>query len=173
MHRKNGSLNYMGPRKQNLLFPLVLTCALISLLLLAGCTSITANPGKGAIASQTSNNADSTVERVEVIHFHPAQQCYSCRTLGEYANETVNTFFAPELASGKLVFKEVNLDLPENADIVKKYEVTGSSLWIGVYNATGLHKEQNVNVWYKINNKTEFMQYLQPIIRDRLNGVIT
>ena len=71
------------------------------------------------------------------------------------------------------MFQEVNLDLPENADLVKKYEVTGSSLWIGVYNANGFHKEQNVNVWYKINNKTEFMQYLQPIIRDRLNGVIT
>jgi outer membrane murein-binding lipoprotein Lpp len=162
----------MGPRKQNRFYPLVLTCALISLLLVAGCTSITANAGKGAIASPAPNNT-SSVERVEVIHFHPAQQCYSCRTLGEYANETVNTFFAPELASGKLVFQEVNLNLPENADLVKKYEVTGSSLWIGVYDANGFHKEQNVNVWYKINNETEFAQYLQPIIRDRLNGVIT
>jgi hypothetical protein len=166
-------MNYMKPHTLNLIIPLILACMVISLLIVAGCTSITANLDKGAIASQTPNSADSTVERVEVIHFHPAQQCYSCRTLGEYAHETVSTFFAPELASGKLVFREVNLDLPENADIVKKYEVTGSSLWIGVYNATGLHKEQNVNVWYKINNKTEFMQYLQPIIRDRLNGVIT
>jgi len=163
----------MKPHTLNLIIPLILACMVISLLIVAGCTSITANLDKGAIASQTPNSADSTVERVEVIHFHPAQQCYSCRTLGEYAHETVSTFYAPELASGKLVFREVNLDLPENADIVKKYEVTGSSLWIGVYNATGLHKEQNVNVWYKINNKTEFMQYLQPIIRDRLNGVIT
>jgi hypothetical protein len=108
-----------------------------------------------------------------VIHFHPAQQCYSCRTLGEYANETIHMFFAPELASGKLVYREVNLNLPENADLVKKYEVTGSSLWIGVYNATGFYKEQNVNVWYKINNETEFKQYFQAIVRDRLNGVFT
>ena len=165
-------MNYMEPRKPNLIIPLILACMVISLLFVAGCSSLTANAGKGAIASPKPNST-SSVERVEVMHFHPAQQCYSCRTLGEYAKETVNIFFAPEIESGKLVFKEVNLDLPENADLVKKYEVTGSSLWIGVYDANGFHKEQNVNVWYKINNETEFAQYLQPIIRDRLNGVIT
>ena len=85
----------MGPGNRILFFSLVLACVVISLLLVAGCSSLTANAGKGAIASQTSNNPDSTVERVEVIHFHPAQQCYSCRTLGEYANETVNTLLCP------------------------------------------------------------------------------
>lgn len=163
----------MGPRKRIQISSLMLTCIVISLLLVAGCSSLTANSGKGAMAAQPTGNPNSTVERVEVMHFHPDQQCYSCRTLGEYANETVNIFFAPELESGRLVFQEVNINLPENADLVKKYEVTGSSLWIGVYDANGFHKEQNVNVWYKINNKTEFAQYLQPIIRNRLDGVIT
>jgi len=163
----------MEPRKLNLIIPMILACMVISLLFVAGCSSLTANEGNGAVTAQSTSHPNSTVERVEVIHFHPAQQCYSCKTLGEYANETVNIFFVPELASGKLVFKEVNIALPENADLVKKYEVTGSSLWIGVYDANGFHKEQNVNVWYKINNETEFAQYLQPIIRDRLNGVIS
>jgi hypothetical protein len=150
----------------------VLAFIVISFLLVAGCSSLTDNSGKVTTTTQSKGNPNNTVERVEVMHFHPAQQCYSCRTLGEYSNETVNIFFAPELASGKLVFREVNLDLPENADLVKKYDVTGSSLWVGVYDANGFHKEQNVNVWYKINNETEFVQYLQPIIRERLNGVI-
>ncbi|MCU0630610.1 MAG: nitrophenyl compound nitroreductase subunit ArsF family protein [Methanoregulaceae archaeon] len=159
--------------KSNFIIPLFLACMMISLIFVAGCSSLTANEGKVAISPSAANITRSTVERVEIMHFHPAQQCYSCRTLGEYANETVNIFFAPELESGKLVYQEVNINLPENADLVKKYEVTGSSLWIGVYDANGFHKEQNVNVWYKINNKAEFAQYLQPIIRDRLNGVIT
>ncbi len=166
-------MNYVEPRKPNLIIPLILACMMISLFFVAGCSSLTANAGKSSMTAQPTGNPNSTVERVEVMYFHPAQQCYSCRTLGEYTNETVNIFFAPELASGKLVFTEVNLDLPENAHLVKKYEVTGSSLWIGVYDANGFHKEQNVNVWYKINNETEFAQYLQPIIRNRLNGVIT
>ena len=162
----------MGPGKRIQVISLGLACIVISLLLVAGCSSLTANAGNGAIASQTPNSS-SNVERVEVMHFHPAQQCYSCRTLGKYANETMTLFFAPELESGKLVYQEVNINLPENVDLVKKYGVTGSSLWIGVYDANGFHKEQNVNVWYKINNETEFAQYLQPIIRNRLNGVIT
>ena len=45
-----------------------------------------------------------------------------------------------ELASGRLVFAHVNYDLPENAALATKYGVTGSSLWIGVYDANGFHK---------------------------------
>jgi hypothetical protein len=163
----------MRPGKMTLIASLMLAGVVISLLLVSGCSSLTANASKGSASVQSTKSSDNTVERVEVIHFHPAQQCVSCKTVGKYANETVNTFFAPELSSGKLVFKEVNLNLKENADIIKRYGVTGSSLWIGVYNATGFHREENIKVWYKINNETEFMEYFQPIIRDRLNGVIT
>jgi hypothetical protein len=155
----------------NTISSLIFACVMVSIMLVAGCTDIPATAGKGPIASQASNSTGSTLDRVEVIHFHPTQQCYSCRTVGEYANKTVNTFFAPELASGTLVYKEVNFNLPENAELVKKYEVTGSSLWIGVYNATGFHKEQNIKVWYKIGNETEYMQYFQAILQERLNGV--
>lgn len=187
---------YQPNKKQNSLFLLILTGMVISLLLVAGCTNTSPNQDENKLSSSTpssikpssgiqsfntlslnklapnSNIAlNNTVERVEIFHFHPAQQCYSCKTLGNYTEETVNTFFTHELSSGKLVFKHISINLPENADLVKKYEVTGSSLWIGVYNETGFHKEQNVNVWYKIDNKEEFMQYLAAIIRGRLNGV--
>ena len=99
-------MKYMGPRKQNLIILLILACMMISLLFVAGCSSLTANAGKGAIASPTPNSTF-TVERVEVMHFHPAQQCYSCKTLGEYAKETVNIFFVPELESGSATRKAV------------------------------------------------------------------
>ncbi|MCX6773910.1 MAG: nitrophenyl compound nitroreductase subunit ArsF family protein, partial [Candidatus Micrarchaeota archaeon] len=89
-------------------------------------------------------------DKVEVIHFHATNQCYSCITVGKYAEETVNTYFSEELKNGKITFAHVNIDLPENQELVKKYEVTGSSLMIGVYNKDGFRKEANANVWYKI-----------------------
>ena len=111
----------------------------------------------------------SEIEKVEVYHFHATNQCYSCKTVGAYAEETVNTYFSNELKSGKIVFGHINGDLPENSELVKKYEATGSSLWIGVYGKDGTFtKEENVNVWYKINDKEGYMNYLKDVIEKKL-----
>lgn len=132
--------------------------------LAAGCTTPvepSGDPGK---------TASSSVEKVEVYHFHANRQCYSCITLGAYAEETVNTYFAPEVAAGKVVFAHVNVELPENKALVEQYGPTGSSLWIGVYDKNGFHKEENINVWYKIGNKDEYLAYLKDVIGKRLAG---
>jgi len=107
---------------------------------------------------------------VEVYHFHAAQQCSSCIRVGELAEETVTTYFEGELASGKLVFGHVNIALPENKELVEKYGVTGSSLWIGTYINGEFNKEQNVNVWYKINDEADYLSYLKGILEKRLSG---
>jgi hypothetical protein len=110
------------------------------------------------------------VQKIEVYHFHGTNQCYSCKTVGAYAEETVNTYFSEELKSGKIIFAHINGDLAENKEKVQQYGVTGSSLWIGIYDDAGFHPEQNVNVWYKISNKEDYMNYLKGIIDKRLAG---
>jgi len=119
----------------------------------------------------TSNNSQSSeVEKIELFHFHGNSQCYSCVTVGDYAEETVKTYFADELESGKIVFGHINAELPENMDTVIKYGATGSSLWIGVYRKDGsFSKEENTNVWYKINNKQDYMDYLKQILEQKLS----
>ncbi|MFH1424357.1 MAG: nitrophenyl compound nitroreductase subunit ArsF family protein [archaeon] len=112
----------------------------------------------------------SNVEKIEVYHFHGTRQCYSCITVGAYAEETVNTYFADEVKSGKVVFGHVNVQLSENAALAEKYGATGSSLWIGVYDENGFHAEQNTNVWYKINDKADYMNYLKSVIEQKLAG---
>ena len=112
----------------------------------------------------------SNVSRVEVIHFHGTHQCYSCITVGGYAEETVNTYFSRELKEGRISFAHINADLPENRELVIKYGVTSASLWIGVYDDNGFHKEEDTRVWYKINNKADYMSYLKGVLEKRLNG---
>ncbi len=143
----------------------VLVCLAI---LAAGCTvpaDTTPGPVKGHTAS-----SPAAVQKVEVYHFHATRQCDSCIALGEHAEATVTTFFAPEIASGKLVFDHINMDLPGNQALVDQYGPTGSSLWIGVYDENGFHKEENLNVWYKLGNKDEYMAYLKDVIDRRLAG---
>ena len=136
------------------------------MIILASYTILTLN----SLHANQNINASSTVEKIEIIHFHVSQQCLSCILVGGYAEETVNTYFQKELSSGKLVFVHINGELANNSEIVKKYGATGSSLWIGIYDRNGFHAEQNINVWYKINNETEYMDYLRGVILEKLNG---
>ena len=124
--------------------------------------------------SGTTKVVDRTLQEsphIEVIHFHGTKQCYSCQAVGAYAEETVNTYFADELRSGKLVFKHVNAELPENKELVQRYGVAYSSLWIGTYTEEGFSTEQNMDVWYKIDNKTDYMSYLSKVIDEKLAGL--
>lgn len=122
------------------------------------------------VADDTDYSGSSTVEKVEVYHFHPTNGCRTCTTIGEYAEELVNTSYQTELENKKIIFDHINFQDPKNADLVEKYEVTGSSLMIGVYDADGFHKEENIKVWYKTDDKDEFMTYLKELLDKRLAG---
>lgn len=137
---------------------------------MAGCTNTSPSAGAASPASLSTTSYNSTIERIEVFHFHGNQQCASCIAVGDLAEKTVNASFKNELASGRLVFAHVNYDFPENAALAAKYNVTGSSLWIGVYDTNGFHKEQDIRVWSLITDEGLYSNYLTTIITKRLNG---
>ncbi|HOJ95368.1 MAG TPA: nitrophenyl compound nitroreductase subunit ArsF family protein [Methanospirillum sp.] len=116
------------------------------------------------------NTTESSVEKVEVYHFHPTHGCYTCTTMGKNAEDTIKTYFPNELESRKIIFDHINFQDPANAELVKKYEVSGSSLMIGVYDQNGFHKEENIKVWYLAGKKDESMTYLKELIKKRLAG---
>ena len=141
-------------------------------ILLTGCNGNTSqNDITGnSVTSMSVNQRAINIDKLEIYHFHGTDQCYSCKTVGAYAEETVNTYFKEELKSGKIVFGHINIDLLENRELVLKYGATGSSLWLGTYNKDKFNAEENVNVWYKIRNKKAYMDYLKEIIEKKLKG---
>ena len=143
---------------------------IVALLFTAGCTDTSQHQRAAPTLSPSTINSNSTVERVEVYHFHGNTQCTSCIAVGDLAEKTVNANFKTELASGRVVFAHVNYDLPENAALAAKYGVTGSSLWLGIYDANGFHRQQDMDVWYMTGDKEKYKEYLASIITRRLNG---
>ena len=153
--------------KKNIKEFLVIFVLLTGLITISGCSA----NNKSVNNTATPDNAQSSgIEKIELFHFHGNHQCYSCITVGDYAEETVKTYFADELESGKIIFDHINAELPENRDLVMKYGVTGSSLWIGVYRKDGsFSKEENTNVWYKIQDKQDYMNYLKQVLEQKLS----
>jgi hypothetical protein len=134
--------------------------------LTAGCTEGAEEPANG-LSSEVSY-IGSNVEKVELFHFYGESRCVSCVMLGDLTEETVNTYYAEDLRSGRLVFAHINSDVSENREIVERYGPTGSSLWIGIYDGNGFYKEELLGPWYMIGDKPKFMGYIRAIIDQQL-----
>src|SRR3989339_819534 len=66
-------------------------------------------------------------------------------------------------------FRELNVELPENKDIAKKYQASGSSLFINRVIDGNDNIEQDTNVWRLLSDEDKFKKYLEDKINTYLN----
>lgn len=99
-------------------------------------------------------------EKIQVFLFHNTQRCYSCITIGKYAKATMEQKFPDELRSGRIEFKEINIDLPENKELAAKFQAAGSALYINPIVDGADNIEQDTQVWRLVSNEQAFVTYL-------------
>lgn len=107
-------------------------------------------------------------EKVEVFVFHATQRCISCINIGKYAKATIEEKFPEELKSGKITFKEVNIDLPENFNMAKDYGVSGSALYINAIKDGKDNHEEDTTVWRLVTNEAQMKSYFEAKLRKLL-----
>jgi hypothetical protein len=147
----------------------MLFLCMVLFLLVAACTgTVPAQPAHSPGPTLTPQNY--TMDRIDLVFFHPVPGCESCERVGILANETVNAYFGPELAAGKITFRDINLNHPENRGIADRYGAYTESLWIGEYNETGFHATEIVDIWYYAYNRDEFLKYLKGVLERKLAG---
>ena len=118
---------------------------------------------------QTINTAlPSGSEKVEVFVFHATQRCISCINIGKYAKATIEEKFPQDLKSGKITFKEVNIDLPENFNMAKDYGVSGSALYINAIKDNKDNHEEDTTVWRLVTNEAQMKSYFEAKIKKLL-----
>lgn len=100
-------------------------------------------------------------DRLEIVNFFGTQRCVSCLTIGKFTKKTLETKFAPELESGKIIFKEINGELPENREIAAKYQARGSSLFINAIRDEQDYITEDVTVWRLVGSEAQFSSYLE------------
>ena len=145
--------------------------ALMAVLILSGCILCScSSPAQPATPSPTPTNTQVTpmpqpstngTNMVEVVYFHRAQRCSGCIYAGDTTKYTVETYFAEELAEGKLVFKMLNLQDPANAAIVEKYGAYTSSLFINDIKGGIDQIEEVTDIWFLLHNDEKFVNLVK------------
>lgn len=123
--------------------------------------------GETADETQIPKIKNST-DKIEVVHFHAARQCWSCITVGKYALKTIQEKFPEEYQNGIIVFKDINVELPENRNIAMKYQAGGSSLFVNAITDNQDNIEEDVKVWRLITNETQFIDYFENKLKNLL-----
>lgn len=123
-----------------------------------------------ANAQTKKTTVKSSAPIVEVLYFHGPQRCKTCVALQNAAKELVDSKFAKELKSGRVVFREIDLSTKEGEKLGDKYEIAWSSLL--VVRKQG-KKEKEINLTddgfrYAVNNKAKIQSILQQKITESL-----
>jgi hypothetical protein len=147
---------------------LVISLLIFSSLIFSGCSVKNVeikSPSKNEVnVSDSKPKAD----KVQVFLFHTTQRCATCVAIGKFSVETVYEYFQPELRDGKIEAKEVNIDLPENKELAKKFQASGSALFINaIYNGQD-NISEDTKVWRLTTNEAQFKSYL----KDKINNLL-
>jgi len=132
--------------------------------------SLTSSQATAASQVETvkSDEVKVPADRVEVVNFFGTQRCVSCLTIGKFSKKTIEEKFAEEVKSGKVVYQEINVDLPENREIVVKYKARGSSLFINTVRGETEEIAEDTTVWRLTGNEAQFISYLDNKINSLL-----
>ena len=102
--------------------PLSFLLAFLLLVPAAAAAAQTPDPQGAAPATGTAPH------QIVVSYFHGDVRCPTCKKLEAYSREAVEKTFAAEIAAGRLAFKMVNTDRPENEHFVTDYSLVTKAL---------------------------------------------
>jgi hypothetical protein len=122
---------------------------------------------------QASSVSEKESGKSEVIayYFHGNQRCRTCRTIEAYGKEAIRTGFAKEMKDGRLKWKVVNIDEPENEHYVQDFQLVTRSLVLQE-KAKGIQERwKNLpRIWELVRNKEACEEYVQEEPRAFLEG---
>ena len=100
--------------------------------------------------------------KVIAYYFHGTFRCSTCRTIEEYSHDAIQTYFAKELQNGKLEFRPVNVEEPENKHFIQDYQLVTRSLVLSLMSDGKETKWKNLpDVWKLVRDKDKFFQYVK------------
>ncbi|MBI5033819.1 MAG: hypothetical protein HZB51_25150 [Chloroflexi bacterium] len=162
--------------KIGILFALVILLGIS----LAGCG--TGNPPTqtttvNALATGTTRSVNdfselpkATASHVEVIYFHRSVRCEACLNAENYTRETLTRYFADQVKSGLITLQVLDMEKPENAALVKKFDASGSALYLSAVIQGNEYLCPNPDIWFYTSNKYLFVDTLRKKLASLVEG---
>jgi hypothetical protein len=101
-------------------------------------------------------------QQIVVYYFHGDVRCPTCHKLENYAKETLDTYFADDLASGKIKWQPTNVDTAGNEHFVKDYQlVTKSVILAKIVDGQQVVWKNLDQIWDLVSEKDKYLAYIR------------
>ena len=119
--------------------------------------------------SPAASQPQSTETKVIAYYFHVTVRCVTCRTIESYSREVVEQKFGADIAKGRLEYRLVNVQLPENRHFIKDYQLFTKSIVLVRFDK-GRQAEHKVlnETWELVGDKSAMQGYVERHVRDYL-----
>lgn len=109
--------------------------------------------------------------QVVMTYFRNNIRCPACKWIEALTTETAQKDLASELASGKLVFRVVDVDEPANNHYIEDYQLTTKSVILS-FRADGKEQrwEDMDKIWHMLGEPDAFRAYLAEPIHKYLDS---
>jgi len=122
-----------------------------------------------SVPAQVASSDKPSKAQVVVYYFHRTQRCPTCRNMETYAHETVTTKFAKELEDGRIEWRVLNYQAPENAGLCKEYDLASPMLVLVRPDGKGSPPFKTLDeIWSLAFDRTRFLAYVESELRDFL-----
>ena len=109
--------------------------------------------------------------KVLAYYFHRNKRCATCQKIEAYTKEAIETGFADALADGRLVYRVINVDEPENEHFVKDYQLVGQSVVLVRLDGGKQTEWRNLDrVWELVKEYGLFVGYIQRETQAMIEG---
>lgn len=88
--------------------------------------------GQNNSSKQATANPNNTAQlsRLEVYCFHGTRQCTTCKNMKANTLKALTLNYNKQLQDSSIVFRIVDVDLPENEVLAEKFQATGTALML-------------------------------------------
>lgn len=119
----------------------------------------------GLVSSETLpflSSGDAPRHKIIAYYFHGNVRCPTCINIEQFTDETLKTYFAADLADGRLEWRVINREVPPNEHFVQDYGLYSQALII-IDSIPGQKAEfKNLEaMWDYAHDKPAFMEWVR------------
>lgn len=124
------------------------------------------SPGGRDSASENGQATGSASPELIVYYMDMGKDCSTCLNLETYTHDALEEGFAPELASGAIQWRTVDLDLPENEHYIQEYGLyTKSVVLVRMESGKPGRFDSLSRIWELVYDRDAYVAYIQAAVR--------
>jgi hypothetical protein len=125
-------------------------------------------PENPTLPETTEPETPTEMHRVDVVYFHRTNRCHSCTYAEEQIRYTLGQYFSDELRSGMVTFRSVDVQNPDNTEIIEKCGAYTSQLFLITVTNDSENVEHVEEIWKLIGEDEDFSNLVKDKITDAL-----